>query len=199
MEQTTVPTPSRRRLNAKDRALRRKRIFARLREGWAYDEIAREERLTTERVREIVNEVLLWRRADLDPKHALLQLARLAAPLKVASEAVAGGDVKSISPLLRTMKAIDAYQKTALAHQSYADKMSEKLIAKFKRLAIEAAEDEEDAQEIEERFRAADEAWARSDPAKAGDASRKETARAATAPASSATPGAEEVPFDYLA
>ncbi len=194
MEQAIIPTPTRRRLNAQDRALRRKRIFARLREGWAYDEIAREERLTTERVREIVNEVLLWRRADVNPSHALLQLARLAAPLKVASEAVAGGDVKSVAPLLRTLKAIDGYQKAAEAHQSYADKLSEKLIGKFKRLAVEAAEDEEEAQEIEERFRAADEGWA-----KAGDASRKETARAATEPASSATPGAEEVPFDYLA
>ena len=78
MEQATIPTPTRRRVNAQDRALRRKRIFARLREGWAYDEIAREERLTTERVREIVNEVLLWRRADVSPKHALLQPGRCA-------------------------------------------------------------------------------------------------------------------------
>jgi len=58
MEQAIIPLPNRRRLKAEDRALRRKRIFARLREGWAYEEIAREERLTTERVREIVNEVL---------------------------------------------------------------------------------------------------------------------------------------------
>jgi hypothetical protein len=63
MEQAIIPLPNRRRLNAQDRALRRKRIFARLRDGWTYDEIAREERLTTERVREIVNEVLLRRRA----------------------------------------------------------------------------------------------------------------------------------------
>ncbi len=63
-------SPPQRRLNAQDKALRRKRIFARQREGWAYDEIAREERLTTERVREIVNEVLLWRRAGADRAHA---------------------------------------------------------------------------------------------------------------------------------
>jgi hypothetical protein len=41
MEQTPEP---RRRLNVLTKAERRKRIFARLREGWAYDEIAREER-----------------------------------------------------------------------------------------------------------------------------------------------------------
>ncbi len=35
-----------RRLNAHGRVLRRGRIFARLREGWDYDEIASQERLT---------------------------------------------------------------------------------------------------------------------------------------------------------
>jgi hypothetical protein len=47
MEQT--PTPGRR-LNILTRAERRRRIFGRLREGWAYDEIAREERVSAERV-----------------------------------------------------------------------------------------------------------------------------------------------------
>ena len=42
MEQTPAP---RRRLNIVSKAARRKRIFDRLREGWAYDQIAREERL----------------------------------------------------------------------------------------------------------------------------------------------------------
>jgi hypothetical protein len=43
MEQT--PTPGRR-LNVLGKAARRKRIFARLQEGWAYDEIAGEERVS---------------------------------------------------------------------------------------------------------------------------------------------------------
>ena len=54
MEQTSEP---RRRLNVLTKAERRKRIFARLREGWAYDEIAREERVSAERIRQIVSEV----------------------------------------------------------------------------------------------------------------------------------------------
>jgi len=66
------------------------------------------------------------RRADASPAHALLQLDRLAGPLKTASEAVAGGDVKAIPSLLRTLKAIDSYQKAALAHESYADRMTDK-------------------------------------------------------------------------
>jgi hypothetical protein len=38
----------RRRLGAEERISRRRRIFARMREGWAYDEIAREERAKRE-------------------------------------------------------------------------------------------------------------------------------------------------------
>ena len=53
------PTPEPgRRLNVLTKAERRKRIFGRLREGWAYDEIAREERVSAERIRQIVSEVL---------------------------------------------------------------------------------------------------------------------------------------------
>ena len=46
-----------RRLTAHGRVSRRGRIFARLREGWAYDEIAAHERLTAERVRQIVRQI----------------------------------------------------------------------------------------------------------------------------------------------
>ena len=55
MEQNPQPRP---RLNVLGKAARRKRIFERLREGWAYDEIAREERVSAERIRQIVPEVL---------------------------------------------------------------------------------------------------------------------------------------------
>ncbi len=74
MEEGSAP---KRRLTIFGRAARRKRIFARLREGWAYDEIAREERLTAARVRQIVSEVLQKRQVDDGMDHALLQLARL--------------------------------------------------------------------------------------------------------------------------
>ena len=40
MHDTQAPRP---RLNIVSRAARTKRIFARMREGWAYDEIARDE------------------------------------------------------------------------------------------------------------------------------------------------------------
>ena len=66
-----------RRLTAHGRVLRRGRIFARLREGWAYDEIAAHERLTAERVRQIVRQALEKRIIDEGAEHAKLQLERL--------------------------------------------------------------------------------------------------------------------------
>jgi hypothetical protein len=75
MEQKSEP---RRRLTVFGREARTKRIFARMREGWAYDEIAREERLSPQRVRQIVSGVLDKRLIDRGQDHARLQLARLA-------------------------------------------------------------------------------------------------------------------------
>src|SRR5271166_5967435 len=85
------------------KAARRKRIFARLREGWAYDEIAREEQITSRRARQIVAEALQRREVDDGADHALLQLSRLEPALRVASEAVGKGDVKAIAPLIKVL------------------------------------------------------------------------------------------------
>jgi len=74
---------------------RQKRIFARLREGRAYYEIAREERLTAARVRQIVSEVLQRRQVDDSMAHALLQLSRLGPAAQPAGEAVARGELQA--------------------------------------------------------------------------------------------------------
>jgi hypothetical protein len=100
MANETLPAPKRR-LDARGRVLRRGRIFARLREGWAYDEIAREEGLTPERIRQIVREALERRIVDDETDHAKLQLARLQPAMRIAGEAVADGDVRAIAPLLK--------------------------------------------------------------------------------------------------
>ena len=71
MGQTRTPG---RRLNVLGQAARRKRIFARLREGWAYEEIASEERVSAERIRQIVAEILDKRVIDRGVDHAHLQL-----------------------------------------------------------------------------------------------------------------------------
>src|ERR1700722_8478933 len=64
MVQELAPPVRRRRLGAHGMMLRRKRIFAGLREGLRYDEIAAQESVTTERIRQIVTEVLKNRSVD---------------------------------------------------------------------------------------------------------------------------------------
>ncbi len=81
-KQGSAPAPKRR-LTIFGKAARQKRIFARLREGWAYDEVARGERLTAKRVRQIVSEVRQRREVDDGSAHALMQLARLQPLLKI--------------------------------------------------------------------------------------------------------------------
>jgi hypothetical protein len=98
MEQTPEP---RRRLNVLTKAERRNRIFARLREGWAYDEIAREERVSAERIRQIVAEVLGKRVIDRGVDHAHLQLERLMPALRIVGEAIGRGELRAIAPLIR--------------------------------------------------------------------------------------------------
>jgi hypothetical protein len=56
--------PVRRQLGALGKMARRKRIFARLREGASYEEIAGEESVSRERIWQIVSEVLQKRAFD---------------------------------------------------------------------------------------------------------------------------------------
>src|SRR5271165_5648296 len=79
-----------------DKTARRQRIFARMRAGRAYDEIAREERVTARRVRRIVAEGLKTR--DAEPAQAL----------RVAGALVVAGELRAIGPL---MKRLDEAQR----------------------------------------------------------------------------------------
>ncbi len=133
MEQ--ISAPAKKRLTAFGKRARQKRIFARLREGWAYDEIAREERLTAARVRQIVSEVLQKRQVDDSMAHALLQLSRLGPAVQLAGEAVARGDLQAIWPLLGALDRLDRYQKDARAIHRDNEEIREKLYAKITRLA----------------------------------------------------------------
>ncbi|MBV8104282.1 MAG: hypothetical protein JO223_06610 [Hyphomicrobiales bacterium] len=73
------------------KAARRKRIFARLREGWAYDETARQDRVTGRRVRHIVS-------VGAGPVSAL---SRRGPTLRAAGEAVEEGGVGVIAALMK--------------------------------------------------------------------------------------------------
>ena len=131
MEQT--PTP-RRRLNVLGKAERRKRIFARLREGWAYEEIAGEERLSAERIRQIVAEVLDKRVIDRGVDHAHLQLERLMPAMRIVGEAIGRGELKAVAPLIKMIDRLDKHQQTVVAKYTYGPEERERLLAKINAL-----------------------------------------------------------------
>ena len=128
--------PARKRgLTAFGREMRLARILARLREGWAYDEVGREERLTAERVRQIVRKGLEGRPIDETTDHAKLQLARLQPAMRIAGAAVERGDVAAIAPLLKVLDRLDRYQRSAKVNEVYDDEARKKLFDKLNRVA----------------------------------------------------------------
>ena len=141
MDQETALT-IRRRLGAHGKMVRRRRIFAKLREGLSYDEIAAEEGVTATRIRQIVSEVLQKRAVDSGADHAKLQLDRLAPVMQLAAEAVAAGDVTAITPYLKVLDRLNRYQKVAGAHQVYDDEARKKLMDKINRMAANFGVDE---------------------------------------------------------
>lgn len=102
-------SPRKARRTARDREIRRRLIFARLQEGWTYDEIAETEGLTRERIRQIVVETLERRAVDPARDHTLLQIARLDAALRLAAEKVAAGELRAVDRLVRVLDRLDRY------------------------------------------------------------------------------------------
>jgi DNA-binding CsgD family transcriptional regulator len=141
MKQETAPAP-RRRMSVHGMILRRRRIFARLREGLSYEEIAGEEGVTSERIRQIVAETLEKRSIDGGAEHAKLQLDRLAPVMQLAALAVNSGDVAAIGPYLKVLDRFDRYQTVAGANQAYDDEARKKLLDKLSRVAANLGVDE---------------------------------------------------------
>jgi hypothetical protein len=134
MVEATAPK-RRRRLGAHGMMFRRRRIFVRLREGFTYEEIANEERVTITRIRQIVSKELKQREVDSGAEHAKLQLERLVPAIQLAAEAIAAGDVSAITPYLKALDRLDRYQTVASAEQVYDDEARKKLMDKINRLA----------------------------------------------------------------
>jgi DNA-binding CsgD family transcriptional regulator len=147
MVQETAPV--RRHLGALGKMQRRKRIFARLKEGASYEEIAAEECVSRERVRQIVSEVLQKRSVDSGADHAKLQLDRLLPAMQLAAEGIAAGDVTAITPYLKVIDRLDRYQAVAGAHQVYDDEARKKLIDKINRLAANLGTDKVIAEAVQ--------------------------------------------------
>ncbi len=136
-------TPARRRrLGAQGMIFRRRRVFARLREGFTYHEIAAEEGVSSARVRQIVSEELQKRAVDSGADHAKLQLDRLAPAVQLGAEAIAAGDIAAISPYLRALDRLDRYQTAAAAHQGYDEEDRKRLMEKINRMADNLGVDE---------------------------------------------------------
>jgi transcriptional regulator with XRE-family HTH domain len=143
----------RRRLGAHGMMFRRRRIFARLREGWTYEEIANGEGVTITRIRQIVSTELQQRAVDSGADHAKLQLERLAPAIQLAAEAIATGDVSAITPYLKALDRLDRYQSVASANQVYDDEARKKLLDKINRLANNLGIDEAFAAAVREHLK----------------------------------------------
>jgi hypothetical protein len=125
----------RRRLGAHGMMFRRRRIFAQLREGFTYDEIAAEEGVSTSRIRQIVSQELQQRGVDSGAEHAKLQLDRLAPAVQLGAQGIASGDLSAITPYLKALDRLDRYQTVASAEQVYDDEARKKLMERINRMA----------------------------------------------------------------
>ena len=125
----------RRRLTAYTRAVRQARIFARLRDGWAHDDIARDESLSAKRVRQIVSEALKRRPVSDDETHVRLQIERLGPALQAAGSALANGDARAIRPLLKVLHQLDRYHEILRARAPGRADDPERLLDKMEPMA----------------------------------------------------------------
>jgi hypothetical protein len=152
MAEDKAPT-RRRRMGAHGMMFRRRRIFAQLREGFTYDEIAAEEGVSSSRIRQIVSQELQQRAVDSGAEHAKLQLDRLAPAVQLGAEAIAAGDVSAITPYLKALDRLDRYQTAASANQVYDDEARKKLLDKINRLANNLGIDENFAAAVREHLK----------------------------------------------
>ena len=115
-----------------------------MRDGWAYDEIAREERVSAERIRQIVAEVLDKRVIDRGADHAHLQLERLMPALRLVGEAIGRGELKAVAPLIKVIDRLDKHQETVAAKHYYGPEERQRLLDKVNRLVdnLQPARDE---------------------------------------------------------
>jgi hypothetical protein len=101
--------------------------------AYAYDEVAREEELTPERVREIVREALAERIVDDESDHAKLQWRRLAPAMQIAGMVVVDGEGDSDVPQgARPARPLPARRQ---AQPGYDEEARKRLFDKINRVA----------------------------------------------------------------
>ena len=98
--------------------------------AYAYDDVAREEELTTERVRQIVREALAERIVDNETDHAKLQWRR-----RCRSPAWRSTTAKAIPAFLKRLDRLDRCQRAAKVSRVYDDEARRRLFDKINRVA----------------------------------------------------------------
>jgi hypothetical protein len=87
--------------------MRLQRIFAHMQEGLSYKEIAAEEGVSRERLRQIVRAATALK--DNAPDHRRMQIARLMPALRLVAWDVENGDTKAIPVFLKLLDRLDRY------------------------------------------------------------------------------------------
>jgi hypothetical protein len=130
-----APSPSPAASRAAARDLRRVRILASLQAGLSYAAIGRTERLSRERVRQIVAKALKDESVGTKLDHARVQIARLEPALRLAAGAVAEGDLAAIDRLLRVLDRLDRYSAVQGAETAEYAGSRAKLLDRLNRMA----------------------------------------------------------------
>jgi hypothetical protein len=138
------------RATARDRDMRRVGILALVQAGWSYAQIGREERLSRERVRQIVVQALGEGEGDSKLEHASVQIARLEPALRLAARGVADGDLRAIDRLLKVLDRLDKYSAVAGADRPYDENARERLLAKLNSMAERIRQERERKQALVE-------------------------------------------------
>jgi hypothetical protein len=125
----TKPEPGRR-LAPVARAARRRRIFARLRLGWTHEEIGRAERLSRQRIGQIVRQGPDSRAIGCAKAGADRRAARFPPALGAAPRAVARDDLAAIDLLLRVLDRLDRRSEAAEG-SPYCAEIYQRLLAKL--------------------------------------------------------------------
>jgi hypothetical protein len=108
----------------------------------------------TNRIRQIVSEVLGKRVIDRGADHAHLQLERLMPALRIVGEAIRRGELKAVAPLIKVIDRLDKHQETVAAKHYYGPEERRRLLDKVNRLVdnLTAPDPEAPAEDAEKEF-----------------------------------------------
>jgi hypothetical protein len=123
-----MPKPRPRR-TAAEREARRIRIVAAIQNGFSYDEIAREEAIGHERVRQIVVETMR-RNDEFSRDLRFVQAARLDPALKLTLKKIAAGKLEAVDRLIKILDRLDKYlagAKTSMVEPDIRQKLMRKI------------------------------------------------------------------------